>query len=218
MKKAKLRQGISLLLALIPILVYGSMYQTLPSEIPSKFDFEGNILHYMSKNEFALIALLPLGFWLLFLTLPQVDPKQENYHKFSGVYQGFHFGMVVFLDFIFAMTFFSVFYPDSTLVGDLMLVAVAVLFVAIGNYLPQVKPNFFMGVRTPWTLSSETVWIKTHRVCGITFMLAGVLMGAIPFLGEGYGTIMGIGVTLLCLYPIGISYYYYKQEKTITTE
>jgi len=61
-------------------------------------------------------------------------------------------------------------------VGKIAIVALGLMFIAIGNYMPQVKDNYLFGVRTAWTLASPEVWRKTHRLSGAMWMIAGLLI------------------------------------------
>ncbi len=203
----------SLVLAVIPVLVYGCLYQNLPEQVPSHFDMEGNVNDFMSKQEFWLVALLPLLLWGLFLVLPTMDPKKENYAKFAKAYQCFHFGMVAFMDFIFFVSLSGVFATDTTYMSMVIYISVGLLFLWIGKIMPQLKPNFFMGIKTPWTLSSETVWEKTHKVGGVCFRIGGICFCILPFFGSAVGNILLFPLIILLLYPIPLSYFLYAKEE-----
>lgn len=213
MKNNKLLQSISLLLSIFPVLVYGFFYNALPEEIPSHWDFSGTIDGYSTKNEFFLLAILPLILWIFFLFLPKIDPKKENYQKFSGFYHVFSMIMVLFMDFVFLLCLYASFQEDSPFVSEIIPMAVGLLFVFIGNYLPKVKPNFFMGIKTPWTLSCETVWIKTHRKGGMAFVLLGIFMMVVPFFPQINEYVFATVVLLAILYPVILSYLYFQQER-----
>lgn len=213
MKKNKLLQNIGLLLAIFPIFAYGLCYNSLPEEIPSHWDLLGNIDGYSSKNEFFLLALSPLFLCLTFMILPKIDPKKENYEKFSGFYQSFSVVMILFMDIVILSCLFASFQEDSSFMSELIPISVGILFIFIGNYLPKVKPNFFMGIRTPWTLSSESVWIKTHRKGGLSFLLLGIFMLMIPFLPPMNAFIFSTLILLAVLYPSVLSYFYFVQER-----
>jgi len=86
----------------------------------------------------------------------------------------------------------------------------------LGNLLPKIPSNFFAGIRTPWTLSSELVWRKTHRLGGIGFIIGGLLMIIIPLLWKSSQSaliIMFILIMIVCLYPVLYSFLLYKKEE-----
>lgn len=213
MIKNKILQTVSLFLSFFPILAYGFCYNALPEQIPSHWDFSGNIDAYSSKTEFVFMAFLPLILCLTFIISPKIDPKKKNFEKFSGFYQAFTLIMVIFMDSVFFMCLYTAFNQESSIVSKMIPISVGFLFVFIGNYLPKVKPNFFMGIKTPWTLSSETVWIKTHRKGGLCFLILGIFMMITPFIPQidqyFYLTI----VIMTVLYPTLLSYIYFEQER-----
>ncbi|CAG9614055.1 Immunity protein SdpI [Bacillus rhizoplanae] len=93
---------------------------------------------------------------------------------------------------------------------------VGILFLVIGNYLPQCKPNFFVGIRTPWTLSNEEVWRKTHRFSGKVFIVLGIIMCLsifAPVTWKSYIVLTTVlaGVVITMLY----SYFAYKKEMKV---
>lgn len=92
---------------------------------------------------------------------------------------------------------------------------IGLLFIALGNYMGKLKRNWFIGVRTPWTISSEEVWNKTNRFAGYLFMLAGLVMIAIPFLPSALGVWFFGGMMVVLVFGTFVySYVLYVKEKT----
>ena len=92
-------------------------------------------------------------------------------------------------------------------------VAIGILLVIMGNFLSRIKPNWFMGIRTPWTLESDSVWRKTHRVGGRLFVAAGLVVIAVTLIGRQVGLIlMMVTIMLAAIGSVIASYYYWKQE------
>ena len=91
-------------------------------------------------------------------------------------------------------------------------VIVGLIFIIIGNYLQRVRSNYFMGIRTPWTLSNETVWKKTHRLSGKLFFIGGLLILVSAFLPEEYKSIISGVQRSLRGVPYLYSYLAYKKE------
>lgn len=89
------------------------------------------------------------------------------------------------------------------------------VFIILGNYMPKIRPNFMAGIRTPWTLSSDTVWQKTHRMAGIIFVLAGFFVVAIGFISMGERALHMIMATAIisALMPVGYSYILWRREQ-----
>ena len=96
-------------------------------------------------------------------------------------------------------------YVIPTLIGILMII--------LGNYMGKLKPNWFVGIKTPWTLSSENIWNKTHRMGGYAFILFGILIILTPFLPKTLGFLaFGLGILLVTVGTFGYSYWLYRKE------
>ncbi|WP_051348797.1 SdpI family protein [Peribacillus kribbensis] len=96
--------------------------------------------------------------------------------------------------------------------GNLDFILVGPSFVVLGNYMPQVKPNYFVGIKTPWTLNHETVWKKTHRFGGKVFMICGVLFMVSVLLPQPYKEpLLMPGILIILISPVAYSYLLYKK-------
>lgn len=174
MKNKKLRAinyGIPLL-ALICILF---IYPHLPAEIPTQWGFDGHV-SYGPKRTIWIITGMLVCFSFLFDYLPQIDPRRKNYQKFGAVYDYFCVGMQVFLTITVGIIVSESFYPGRINAGKIVLLMLSILFLCIGNFMPKIQSNFFMGIKTPWTLSNEDIWRKTHRLGGKLYVGSGVII------------------------------------------
>lgn len=149
-------------------------YPQLPAEVPTHFDINGVANGWSSRGVAALI-MPGLGIVLLvvFVVLPGIDPRSANYSKFGSTYWIVANSVVILLAGIHVVVLgkalgWSI---DVTRVVGLGLGGLLVL---LGNLMTRLRPNWFMGIRTPWTLSSDTVWRRTHRFGGVAFVLAGL--------------------------------------------
>ncbi len=151
----------------------------------------------------ALFFLLPLLAWVL----PKLDPLKKNYGRFHATYWFFWNLMMMFIASIHVVIIGSGLGWNLD-VARIIPLLVGGLFAAIGNVMPRMRPNWFMGIRTPWTLSSEEVWRRTHRVGGAAFMAAGLglaLVGALPL--EWARSAMWIAaVVVAAAVPVAYSY------------
>ena len=130
-----------------------------------------------------MMPLIVLGMYVLFLVIPGIDPLRANIAQFRGAFNLFIVLISVFMLYIHGLTLaWSLGYQDFKM-SAAMLPFMGVLFIFIGYMLRQAKRNFFIGIRTPWTLSSDTVWEKTHQLGSILFMVSGVLAIIGSFLG-----------------------------------
>jgi len=130
-----------------------------------------------------LLPLITLGMLVLFLAVPSIDPLKANIAQFRGAFNLFIVLIVAFMIYVHGLSLaWNLGYTGFGM-SRAMLPAIGLLFIFIGFMLRQAKRNFFIGIRTPWTLSSDTVWNETHRVGAVLFMVSGVL----AFLGAFFG-------------------------------
>jgi uncharacterized membrane protein len=189
-------------------------YPRLPELVATHFGADGEPNGWSSRIVAALIG--PVGGLLLaliFSVLPHIDPRKANYAAFSAVYWGVANVTITFLAVI------HVFVLGAALgwplgIERVVPIAVGALFAFIGAILPRVRPNWFMGIRTPWTLSSDTVWQKTHRVGGVLFVLAGaciMLTGLFASRFMLYAILIATGAAALG--SVVYSWYLWKEEQ-----
>jgi uncharacterized membrane protein len=150
------------------------IYPSLPGRIPVHWNIEGQIDRFAGKSFAFITAALPLVIYLMMALLPKIDPKKESYLKHETAYQVTIWAITLFLIFLHWTTLcVAKGYPLN--VGVIVRILMGVLFIILGNYLSQARPNYFFGIKTPWTLANEAVWRKTHRVGGYGFILTGIL-------------------------------------------
>ncbi len=161
-----------------------------------------------------LLPLVQVGLVLVFRVLPRIDPRGENYAKFSATYWVIANSVILFLAGVHvAMLLEAMGIPVD--VHRMIGLSVGLLLMVMGNYLGKVQPNWFMGVRTPWTLASEKVWRRTNRTAGWLFVLAGLLIVISAFIPSiPTVTVMGVAVALAALIPVIQSYILWKKEQS----
>lgn len=201
-------------LIIISFIIPVALYSKLPDLMPIHWGISGEVDNYAPK---AFAAFLPpvimIGMWLLMEFSPKIDPKKANYSKFMGSYR---IMMNILITFFFllhiAVIASSLGYdiPIDIVVPGL----VGILFIVIGNYLPKSRSNFFYGIKTPWTLTSEESWRKTHRLGGKLFVLAGIvtIIGSLLFSGTVQFTLLMLSVAIVVIIPIIASYFYAKNS------
>jgi len=166
-----------------------------PDRIPVHWGLNGSVDRFGGKFEgLLLVPLIGLAIYLLFLVLPRLDPGRANYAQFAGAYTLLRFSILVVLalvDGVIHLWIRGVRPSMSTLIP----VFVGAMFVAIGSVLGKIRPNWFVGIRTPWTLSSKVAWTKTHRVGGWVFMAAGLLLILAGALDSTTALIVAVALT-----------------------
>jgi uncharacterized membrane protein len=160
------------------------LWNRLPDQMASHWNINDQVDGYMSKPwGVFMMPLITLGMFVLFLVVPSIDPLKTNIAQFREAFNMFIVLIVAFMLYIHALTLaWSLGYDDFKM-STSMLPAMGLLFIFIGFMLRKAKRNFFIGIRTPWTLSSDTVWDKTHQLGAVLFMASGVL----AFIGGIFG-------------------------------
>jgi uncharacterized membrane protein len=160
-----------------------------------------------------LMPVISLGMFLLFLVIPSIDPLKANIAQFRESFNLFIVLIIAFMLYIHGLTLaWSLGYQDFKM-SAAMLPFMGVLFVAVGFMLRKAKRNFFIGIRTPWTLSSDTVWDKTHQLGAILFMVSG----ALTIIGGFFGGLTAFWLMFVpligsSLFLVIYSYVLYHQE------
>jgi uncharacterized membrane protein len=205
---------IPIITLIITIISSFYFFSNFPDQIPIHWNFQGEVDNWGSKTFGAFFfPVLILGMYLIFLILPYIDPKKLRYDQFQKTYHKFKRTLIIFMALIYFVSSFAGLGYNVN-IGIWMPILIGLLFIFIGNYLSKIKPNWFLGIRTPWTLSSETVWQKTHQVGGKLFILAGVAIMIIPFTPITLqGWLLGLIVSIVIFGTVFYSLYLYLQEK-----
>ncbi len=214
MEKVKNKsEMIIIALALLPILVVIFMWSKLPIEVPMHFDINGKVNRYGSKLElFLVITLLNAMIYFLFKYLPKIDPKKKMNEKSLEILR---MVVSVFICLISFLVLGSSFTQTVDIISQGLPIGMCVLMLLLGNYMPLFKPNYFIGIRTPWTLENEDVWKRTHIFFGKLWFWMGIIFLPLSLVVPGEYAIMGIvggmlGSTVLAFY---LSYKWYNEIK-----
>ena len=205
-------------LALVPLVLVGAFYGRLPDQVPLHWGFDGEINGYGGKGELFLLAALGPGMALLFQILPRLDPKRRSYQRFQKYYVATALVIEAFMAVIVGVMLAEILRPGTLSIGRVISVLVGLLFMFLGNLMGKVKPNFFMGIRTPWTISDPDVWNRTHRLGGGLFFLAGLATAASAVLlpeRAVFWVVLG-GARAAAPGPIAVSYLWYRKKSAGT--
>jgi uncharacterized membrane protein len=191
----------------------GWAWPRLPAQIPTHWNLQGEVDGH--GNKFVGLLLLPLtvlGVYFLTMLLPLFDPGGANYRNFAKTYNVLRLGFVAFMAMLYTATVAAAFgwHVDITSVAFL---GTAVLFFVIGNVMGKIRPNWFVGVRTPWTLSSKRSWDKTHRLAGWLFLLMGAGFAIVAFVHNTWTFAVMATFDAVCLVWIVVySYLVYRRD------
>jgi uncharacterized membrane protein len=187
-------------------------YPSLPDPVVVHWNASGEPDGYMSKLPgLFLTPLIMVGLAALLAVLPRIDPLKENYAKFQTYYDGLFLALLLFSGIIqFQLILWNLgvqISPNLTFP-----IIFGILFIYIGFVLEHAEQNWFVGIRTPWTLSSETVWKKTHVLGGKLFKISGVICFiGILFPDYAFWFIL-FPILAVALYTIVFSYWEYQKE------
>jgi uncharacterized membrane protein len=188
-------------------------WSRLPDKIPVHWNVHGEVDRFGGKFKGLLVfPLTSLGIYALTLILPVFDPGRLNYRNFAKAYNAIRVAFVVFMGLLYTVMLLVAF-GHSISVNTVVMLMTAVLFVVLGNFMSKIRPNWFIGVRTPWTLSSKLSWDKTHRLAGWVFMLMGAMFAVVAVFPSGWvllGTLIIDGV--LVIWIIVYSYLVFRSD------
>lgn len=204
----------SLILIVLVLTMTIIFYDKLPEEIPIHWNLKGEVDNYVSKPFGAFLSpLLMVAIWLGMKFLPNIDPRRHNYKKFESSYE-IAIGVLVTFAFVLQMAIILSSLGYDISMDRIIMVMVGVMFVVIGNYLPKAKSNFFYGIKTPWTLSSEISWKKTHRLGGRLFVVSGlaIILSSLLFNETVRVVVMILTLLAVAIVPIWASYFYAKED------
>lgn len=213
MKKIIKQEIIPIIVLILSIASSFYFYNKFPDTVASHWNFQGEVDGYSSSFIGAfMIPIMLVVFYFAMLFLPKFDPKKERYEDFAKVYRGFRILFLIVMFLIYIMTcLYNLGYNIK--MGIYIPIIIGAMMIFLGNYMGKIKNNYFFGIKTPWTLSSENVWNKTHRFGGYTFLIFGILIIISPLLDEKIGIMVFLfGVLLVTVGTFLYSYIEYKKE------
>jgi uncharacterized membrane protein len=207
---------LSLIMIAAALLLSLMVYPQLPDQVASHWNASDQVDGTMPRFwGVFLMPLLALGMLGLFLLIPAIDPLKANIAQFRRTFNVFIVLILAFLLYMHVLTIawnlgFQGFHMSTA-----MLPAMGLLFIFIGAMLRVAKRNFFIGIRTPWTLSSDRVWDKTHRLGAVLFVASGVIAGLGAFFPGQVAYWLVLGPVLLSTVVVLIySYVLWREEQT----
>lgn len=188
-------------------------YPLMPDSMASHWNANGQVNGYMPKflNLF-LLPIITLITFLLFIILPKIDPLKTNYVKFKKYYNWFLAAFTAFMLYIYALTIIFNQGIEFNMTAAII-PALTIFFYLIGTVIGNAKQNWFIGIRTPWTLSSEKVWDKTNKLGGKIFKIFGIASLLGIFFGELFFIGLIISLIAISFYLVIYSYFEFKKTK-----
>lgn len=198
---------ISLLTAIIA-------YPYLPEQIPIHWDINGTADRMGQKYHIFFPILLQAIMIFGFSFFRKIDPRKNNYARFNSAYSTLILTICLFIYAMQLITLLVVFYPGFLSITTLITIGLGILFIVLGNKMPQIKQNYFIGIKTPWALHDEDNWQKTHRFSGKLWFFIGFAFFPIAFLPAKLHLIAALTIMLLIIViPYVYSYILYSKTK-----
>jgi uncharacterized membrane protein len=197
------------IIMILPMVYMAIVWNKLPEQLPMHWNIEGNIDSYGPKWIFPIFTIV---IYILMLLAPQIDPWKKNYEKFGKSYYIIRILLISFFSIIFSTVITSGI-GIKVNIERIMVPSLLIMFMLIGNYMSTLRFNWFVGIRTPWTMTNEEVWRKTHFFAGRLWFWASLIALPISFLFTNSGlfvffmTVVG-GISII---PIVYSYLLYKK-------
>lgn len=210
MEKIK-KESLYLSIASLPLFYLAYIWNRLSEKVPMHWNINGEIDRWGNKTELLLLIFMLTGFtYMLFALLPSIDPKQ----KLQNMGRKYDSLRLILTCFLYILAIYILYFIQNQSKNPILVLPLIGLLIAfMGNYMKTMKPNYFIGIRTPWTLENEEIWKKTHKLGGNLWFIGGLLM-ALTFLLNGkaqFDTFMSI-IAVITIIPIVYSYIEFKKS------
>lgn len=210
--KSNVRKELQLVLIVIaPFAYLAFVWNKLPEKVPLHWNINGEIDRYGEKVELILIpVLLPLLTYVIFTVAPKIDPKGKL-KNMGNKYDTLKIIMTLFMSALAVVIIYASL--NETLYNPNYIVLIIGLLIAIlGNYFKTLRANYFIGIKTPWTLENETVWRETHKLAGKLWLAGGLVIIACSLTLDKESAFRSFLVItiIIALIPVIFSYFKYR--------
>lgn len=210
MKRMKKEFWLTVLVCLLPLFAGAYFYPQLPEQVATHFGIDGTPNGYSSR--FAAVLGMPAGVLALHLVCCFGGTRGKKFAEENARMQRLTLWICPFVSVLMSAMTLGTALGNEMSVEMVVPAAVGLMFLALGNYMPKIRPNHTLGVRTPWTYASEENWRYTHRVAGFAWVVAGFLMLLASLLGAWRGWLTVAFLVLVAGVPIAASYLYYRRH------
>jgi len=207
------------LVIILPVVYLAIVWNKLPEKVAMHFDLKGNVDRFGSKNELILMSSVLIFMnavvYLILTNIYRIDPKRYAAENKSRLYR-IAFAVCVFISAVLCLIIYSSTQGNIKFSTRLILSGIGLLFAFIGNYMHNLKPNYFAGFRLPWTLENEDNWRKTHLLGGKVWFVGGLVIAVICLLLPPEASMVAFFAIMLVIVfiPAIYSYRLYKKQKS----
>lgn len=202
-------------MAVLPYLYLSRIWTDISDNVAIHFNMQGQADDWGNKNTLLVPASIGLVIYLVMLIIPAIDNKR-SFEAMGGKYHSLRFILGLFTSLL-SVYLLSLSAEPSGKEPHILISLLGALVALLGNYLPTLRPNYFIGIRTPRTLQNEMVWKKTHWVGGLSLMVGGCLIFVFSFLMPFKWLMTVVGLILLtsAIIPVLYSYTESKNKSSI---
>ena len=208
------RVSAAVLVAMAITSVWGLAQVGLDAQVPVHWGPSGEVDGYASAwVAFLMTPLITVGVVALLAVIPRIEPRRENLQRSGPAYRTVG-NAIVLLMLAIQVGIVAAGVEGSFPMATVMGIGIGILFIVIGNVLGTVRSNFMFGVRTPWTLSSDRSWDRTHRLVGRLFVITGFVLVVLSLAGQMALVIgaMLAGIIVILIAALWYSYVVWKQD------
>jgi len=201
-----------------PAIYLAAVWDKLPEKVPLKYDASGDPIRFGTKTEFLLVmavmTAINIGCYFLVVNINRIDPRKKYSNENLPRMRRLAFAISVFVSAISCFIIYSSLGPALKINSKIIVVAVGLLFTVVGNYMYNIKPNYFAGIRLPWTLENEDNWKQTHLLAGKLWFAGGLIIAVMALLLPDTATLVFTLVIagLIIIIPTVYSYRLYKKQ------
>ena len=197
---------------LIPFIYLAFLWNTLPEEVPTHWNSRGEIDRWGDKYSLiGLLFLLPVFTYFLMLIIPKIDPK-KRIDLMGGKYYQLKFILVLLMSTL-AVVILHITKNQSTSSPNLIYALIGIIILIMGNYFKVIQPNYFLGIRTPWTLENKEVWKSTHTFASKLWVIGGlvIVLGGLILENDSFSVAFITLIIALAIIPMVYSYIKFKE-------
>jgi uncharacterized membrane protein len=216
----KIIKSIIWLIWAAPVVYLATAWNRVPERVPLKYNLSGEPLLYGSKTELlvilAVMILVNIGVYFLLVNIHRIDPKKKYREENLSRMRKLAVAVSIFVSAITCFIVYSSSNPDTKFNSKIIVIALGLLFSVVGNYLYNIRPNYFAGIRLPWTLENEENWKLTHMLAGKLWFAGGILIAIAGFALPG-NIVLGctlVVIVILTAVPTIYSYRLYKKSQS----
>ena len=200
-----------------PVIYLAAVWNKLPEKVPMHYNLSGEPDRFGNKTELLIVLAIMLavniGVYFLLVNINRIDPKKKYRDENRPRMRRLAFAVSIFVSAITCFIIYSSIGSSPKFNSKIIVIAVGLLFTVVGNYMYNIKPNYFAGIRLPWTLENEDNWKQTHLLAGKLWFAGGLFIALMALLLPGKATLICTFAVLaiITVIPAVYSYRLFKQ-------